>query len=139
MPSALVLDAGVLVKLCVPQTGSAAAQALLDEALCRGDELLAPSFLLAEVLSVLRWNLQRRILRLAEAQLAFDSLFSLPFGFVDGRNVYERARQLAAELDLPVLYDAVHLAVADLRGASLRTGDAALLRVAAQLPFVQPL
>ena len=139
MPGSLVLDASVLVKLYLPEAGSEAAEALVDNALATGDDLFGPAFLPAEVLSVLRRALQRGIVSPEQADVAFDSFFSLPIEYVDGREVYERAWRLAVDLDLPVLYDAAYLAVAELRQATFWTADETLTRTAASRPYVRVL
>ena len=141
MPGSLVLDASILVKLYLPEAGSEAAEALVYNALAIGDDLFGPAFLPAEVLSVLRRARQRGIIPLEQAEVAFDAFFSLPIDYVDGREVYERAWRLAADLDLPVLYDAVYLAVAELREATFWTADESMLHLAraAGLPYVRAL
>jgi predicted nucleic acid-binding protein len=130
---AVVLDAGILVKVYVPEELSEEAGALLDRLLDRGAELVEPSFMPVEVLSVLRRKVKAGVLLAPEAEVALASLFALPLEVVDGREVYEHAWRLATTADLPVLYDAVYLAVAEQHGATLWTADEALCRTAAAL------
>ncbi len=141
MSEGTIFDASVLIKLYLPEIDSEEAQALVSEALLRGDRLFAPAFLPAEVLSVLRRSVKRGLVRTDQAEIGLNSLFSLPLEYVDGKEVYTRAWRLATDLGLPVLYDAVYLAVAELHGAIFWTADEAMLRVttAARLPYVRPL
>lgn len=123
MPEALCLDASVLVKLYLPEPGSEDATRLLEWALDHDADLLGPAFVLAEVLSVLRKHAHRGVVLPKQAEAALESLLVLPIRQVDGREVYERAWRIAGELDLPVIYDAVYLAVSELNGVTFWTAD----------------
>ena len=65
------------------------------------------------------------------------SLLALQIEMVDGAQVYERAWQIAVMLDFPVIYDALYLAVADLRRATFWTADRPLYEKAKHLGFVR--
>ncbi|MHB1413687.1 MAG: type II toxin-antitoxin system VapC family toxin [Chloroflexota bacterium] len=134
---AICLDASLVVKLYLPEPGSEAAEQILEEALERGCQLLAPAFMPAEVLSVLRRQVVRGQVTQDEGKQALDSLFSLPFDFVEGHEMYERAWRIAEDLRLATLYDAAYLAVADLRGAVFWTADEEFFAKATALTYVR--
>ena len=137
MAEFVCLDASVYLKLYLPEPGSMAAERLLDGVLDHGQRLIGPAFLPAEVLSVVRRCVHQGVMTPGQAEVVLGSFLSLPIESVDGREVYERAWRIAADLDLPVLYDAVYLAVAALRGALFWTADQALQTRAQELPYIQ--
>lgn len=137
MGDGLCLDASVLVKVYLPEDNSEEADRLLDDALARGTDIVAPSFLLAEVLSVVRRQVYRGILATERADAILERLFVLPIRESDGREVYERAWRLAQELAMPVIYDAVYLAVAELAGATFWTADRVLFEKAGHKQYVR--
>lgn len=127
---AVCLDAGVLVKVLLPEPGSEEAERLLGWALERDLDLIGPAFLLAEVLSVLRKHVHRGALSEEHACRALDALFKVPLDLIDGKEVYERAWRIAGALALPVVCDAVYLACAEMREAVFWTADEALFQQA---------
>ncbi len=136
MASALCLDASVLVKLYVVEVESDEAERLVDEALDREMDLVGPALLHAEVLSVLQGHLHRGAMTSAQADVALNAFFRLSIDLVHDRHMYERAWQIAGELSVPVVYDAVYLAVAELRGAEFWTADRKLYDKARGRPYV---
>ena len=130
MARAICLDASVLVKLYLPEPGSESAENLVTRALAQGVDLLGPTLLLAEVLSVLRQNIQRARITRTQSDVAATSLLALPIELVDGVDVHRRAWQIASDLNLPVIYDAMYLAVSELRQAQLWTADRVLFQKA---------
>lgn len=123
MADALCLDASVLVKVYLPEPGSEEAARLLEWALDHDADLLGPTFVLAETLSVLRKHVHRGVVLPDQAEAALNSLFSLSIRQVDGREVYERAWRIAGELGLLVIYDAVYLAVSEINDVPFWTAD----------------
>ena len=130
MARAICLDASVLVKLYLPEPGSESAENLVTRALAQGVDLLGPTLLLTEVLSVLRQNIQRARITRKQSDVAATSLLALPIELVDGVDVHKRAWQIASDLNLPVIYDAMYLAVSELRQAQLWTADRVLFQKA---------
>lgn len=137
MVKAICLDASVLVKLATSEPGADAASQLVKDALRNGIEMVAPSFFMAEVLSVLRGQIQRGRLVAGAADDALDELFSLPVEEVSDVEMYRRAWEIAGALGMPVVYDAVYLAVAELRRATFWTADEALYRKVSDRGYVR--
>ena len=119
----ICLDANVLAKVYLPEPEREAAKALLRKAVQRENTLVGPAFLFAEVLSVFRKRIRRKELAIEIGEGAVRSLLALQMEVVDGSDVYERAWRIAARLDLLVIYDALYLAVAELRQAVFWTAD----------------
>ncbi len=133
------LDSSVLVKLIVNEPGSDRAAALL----AAGTEFVAPAFAWAEVGSTLRKKVRAGQLTWDAAQRAWRDLLDLEVAFIQTADTIRRAWELADEFDLPTLYDAAFLAVAekDPEGpCPFWTADEELLRrLAGRLPYVNSL
>ncbi len=136
MADEVCLDANVVVKLVQMEPGSAEAAHLVEGILQRMGELIGPGFLLAEALSALRKKTQLGKLSAQRAEAGATDLLSLPVTEISGPEVYRKAWQIAGELGMPVIYDAVYLAVAELRGAAFWTADEALYRKARDRGYV---
>lgn len=121
----------------MPEPGSEAADRLLAEALERGVDVIGPAFLPVEVLSVLRKHVHRGTVTPEQADRSVASLLVLPIEPVDGREVYDLAWRIAGELSLPVVYDAVYLAVSELRRAEFWTADRVLFEKAKGRGYVR--
>lgn len=122
---ALVVDASVVLKWIIDETGSDAALAL------KGHDMVAPAILRLETANVLRTLCQRGAVTQRQARDLFDLLVSAPVTIIDQDTVLEtRALDLALELDHPV-YDCIYLALAERTGRTLVTADARFARKAA--------
>lgn len=130
MNRAICLDASVLVKLYLPEPESESAEKLVSLALAQDVDLIGPTLLLTEVLSVLRQNIQRSRITPEQSDAAASSLLALPIELVDGVDVHKLAWKIASDLNLPVVYDAVYLAVSELRQAPFWTADRILFQKA---------
>ena len=137
MVKAICLDASILVKLATAEPGAEMASQLVKDALQNGIRMVAPFFYMAEVLSVLRRQVQRGLLVPGAADDALDALFSLQVEEVSGVEMYRRAWEIAGALEMPTVYDAVYLAVAELRNATFWTADETLYRRASDLGYVR--
>ncbi len=129
LPSAVVLDASVAVRWVVPERGSDAAAALLDEP----RTWLAPRLLVTEVASALRRKVAGHELT---APVAIGALAAIVDAVGDGviRLADDEALigsalslALALERKLP---DCLYLALAEREGAALATADKALAAMA---------
>lgn len=137
-PSVCV-DAGLVVKLVVWEPDSDRARALFAQWQTRNTRLIAPEFFQVETDSILRKKFRLRgELAPDQADLAFASLQSLDvrtFSLPDQR---QRAWEIARSLDLPTVYDATYLALAELSGCEFWTADERLYnQVGNHLPFVR--
>lgn len=91
----------------------------------------------SEVANIIRQRLRRGELEPGAARAILTSFLALPIAFLTPETLYDRALMLAHEYDLPAIYDAQYVALAELLGATLWTADQRLLRsLAGGLPFV---
>jgi predicted nucleic acid-binding protein len=119
----LVIDASVAVKWFHNESGSREAMALL----ARGDHLVAPDLLAAEVCNV-TWKMLRRGMMTEEQQVAaMVRLPSILDELVPNTPLAPRAASISARLDYPA-YDCFYLALVEQRGGLLVSADRRLLR-----------
>lgn len=117
----LVVDAGVLATALGDDTSDG------DTARGRlhGEMLAAPEVIDLEVASVLRRQLLAGDLDGRRAELALADLGALPVRRISHRRLLERCWELRQNL---TIYDASYVALAELLGLILVTGDARLSR-----------
>src|SRR4029077_18478730 len=123
----LVIDANVVVDLCVSKAGF---EALADH------ELVAPPLLRAEALSVLHVMHWRRVVSPHVIDTALERLGSAPIRFTDPRDVAREAWRVAEEFGWKKTYDAEYVALARLLDCRLLTLDGRHRRGAKRLGFV---
>ena len=100
--------------------------------------MVAPSFFLAEVASVIRRKVGRQELTPEDGQEALDVLESVEVRLVWDFDLIQRAFHLAGELRQPTIYDTVYLAVAEREQCDLWTSDARFAEAApTRYPFVR--
>lgn len=117
----LVVDASVLVNaLADDATDGDTARARL-----RGERVTAPDLIDLEVASVFRRQSLAGDLDARRAALALADLIAFPMRRVPHRRLLTRCWELRANL---TVYDASYVALAELLGLSLVTGDARLSR-----------
>lgn len=120
--SRLVVDASVVVKWVIPETGSVQALELRLQ-----HELLAPDLLITECANVL-WKLVRRAhLSVDQAAMAADILSRANVDLRPMRDLIKPATQLALHLDHPA-YDCFYLALAAREDCMFVTADERLVR-----------
>ncbi|MBP9146475.1 MAG: type II toxin-antitoxin system VapC family toxin [Thermoanaerobaculia bacterium] len=113
----IVLDASATVELLLGTArGAAVARRIFDPA----ETLHAPELLDLEVAQVLRRYERAKILDETRAEAALRDLADLPIERYGHRLLLPRAWELRANL---TIYDAVYVALAELLGAPLLTGD----------------
>ena len=138
LPTLVCVDAGLVVKFVSPEPDSPQAEALFQKWKAEKVELIAPGFAMAEMDSVLRHKVVRGELSAEVAEAAFHVARRLPIRFDPAEDCRERAWQLAAQLDLSTVYDAIYLALAEQRGCEFWTADGKLYeRVRNRLAFVR--
>ncbi|MBI4506647.1 MAG: type II toxin-antitoxin system VapC family toxin [Chloroflexi bacterium] len=122
--ASLVVDASVVAKWYVPESGSAAALALLEADLT----LLAPDLLLAEVGNILWKKARQGELTDAHATwIARAFRTEAPVVLWPSSALIETALAVALAFDRPV-YDGLYLALALTVGSQLVTADRRLVR-----------
>ncbi len=138
--SLVCLDAGLVIKLVSPEPDSPQVEAAFQEWKAENVDLIAPAFAAAEVDSVLRQKVVRGELTQELADAAFHLASRLPIRLDMAMDCRERAWEIARRFGFPTVYDAVYLALAEMRGCPFWTADRKLYeRVKEQLAFVRPL
>lgn len=138
MGPAVVPDATVVVKWVLPEAGSAEALALAEAWAARGLAAVVPTLLWSEVGNVLHRRTQAGEIRPATARRLLRELLGLGLRTRSEVGLCPRALELARELRLPSLYDAVYLAVAEAEEAEFWTFDVRLHRAASKaVPWVR--
>jgi len=131
-------DSSVAAKWSFVEEHSFQARALLRDALAQQDPFVAPPLLPSEVADVIRQRLRQGQVQLDEARALLAQFLALPISLQAPEALYERALVLADEHNLPAVYDAHYVALAELLGATLWTADRRLLRaLGGRLPFVR--
>lgn len=116
------MDSSVLIKVLVPEEGSEAAEKLVETAVDYGFEVVLPSFAWVEVGSVLRRKSKNEGISAAEVEEAWEIFQNLRLiTYLESAQIRQLAWKMATEYDLPTLYDAAYLAVAEI--ASERSGE----------------
>lgn len=118
MPDEAVLDASVAIKVLIDEEGSRRARELA----LSGARFAAPDFVLAEVASVLLKHLRRGHLSRSFAEAALERSRDLFDELVPVAALRSRAFAIAADCGTSA-YDALYLALADVRGWPLATAD----------------
>ena len=129
-------DANIIIRWLVPQQDSSV-YSLVDDWLEKGSEIVGPSLLYSEVVSVLRHQVARGVLDAVDASRLLDMFFRLGIRRIDRTSVYRRAYELAIRFNHVRAYDAHYLAVAEQEDCPLWTADRPLYNsVHQQLPWV---
>ncbi|SMB98215.1 Predicted nucleic acid-binding protein, contains PIN domain [Thermanaeromonas toyohensis ToBE] len=122
MSKYMCLDTSVVIKFLIEEQGSDKATLLIDRIIREDALVVLPAFAWAEVGSVLRKKYRRDELSLEEADGLWMEFRQFPgVEYVNDEEIGERAWKLSCELDLPTLYDAAFLAVAEV--VAEKTGE----------------
>jgi predicted nucleic acid-binding protein len=137
----IILDASVAVKLVLDEEHREHAQALYEQAIRDGQPVLAPALLRAEVVNAIYRRRLRRTddaLTSDEAQAAVDSFLAIPITLSEPEGLFSAAYSLALTYELPTVYDAVYVSLAQMLDVELWTADRRLLNaLAGRLPWVR--
>jgi len=117
-----VIDAGVVVKWCIPEVDSAQAHQLLEHYLQGIDTPVAPDLLIAECGNVFWHRCRQGDITPDEAKDSLADLLTLNVPLVPATRLVQSALQLALQHQRTV-YDALHLALAQERNCALITAD----------------
>jgi predicted nucleic acid-binding protein len=120
----IVIDASVAVKWVVSETGSDAADALLDD-----QDLMAPVLWLAEAANVLWRRARTGDLTAEQANARLSELRKAPVASLPIEPHLERALTLAMEIGHPI-YDCIYLALALHHDTHVVTADRRFASVA---------
>lgn len=134
----VVVDASVVAKWVLDEPGSELALALAREWAVDGVRVVAPTLLWSEVANVLHRRVAAGQVRADRAESALEALVESALTTRSERPLAPRAFRLAQELQLPSVYDAVYLAVAEAEQAEFWTFDARLHWAASKaVPWVR--
>jgi predicted nucleic acid-binding protein len=115
------LDASVVLKLLIYETDSERAVQWLNSH--EGEELVAPTFLFAEVASVLQRRVRMGEVTAQERKDALDALESIQIRPIWDYALIRQATALADEIGQPTVYDTIYLAVAERERCIFLTAD----------------
>jgi predicted nucleic acid-binding protein len=134
----ICVDASLAVKWVLPEEFSDRALALVTNSMRIGEPLVAPSLLPIEVTNILRRRMVREGLSLTLAHELLDHFLSFPVRIQAPAELHRQALVVADTLELPAVYDAHYVALAQYLHCDLWTDDRRLLRIAGdRLPFVR--
>jgi predicted nucleic acid-binding protein len=131
-------DASVAAKWSFVEEHSGESRALLRDALAQQEPIIAPPLLPSEVANIIRQRIRLGLATLDEARALLAQFLAIPISLQAPETLYDRALVLADEHELPAVYDAQYVALAEILGATLWTADQRLLRaLGGRLPFVR--
>jgi len=134
----ICVDASVAAKWLFEEEHSAQADLLLRTALEQRQPIIAPPLLLSEVLNIIRQRIRQGGLTLDEGQALLAQFLAIPISRQVPEALYGRALAIADEHNLPAVYDAHYVALAETLQATLWTADQRLLRALGnRRPFVR--
>lgn len=134
----ICVDASVAAKWILSEEHSERALALYAESVQVGEPVVAPALLPFEIANILRLRMVRDNVSFAQAQQLMEQFQSFPLRYPVRRRLGLRALELASTYNLPAVYDAHYLALAQLLSCPFWTDDRRLLRnLAGRLDFVR--
>jgi predicted nucleic acid-binding protein len=126
----LVVDASLVVSLVTTEATTLTVQALWRRWENEDRYLLAPGLLRYEVTAALWQKVRRGSLTLLEAHDALVDALVLDIDHIQPPDLHIAALDMAARLSLRATYDAHYLALAEINGCPLWTGDTRLWQLA---------
>ena len=117
------VDASLAVTWLFEEEYSQNADALRQQWLEKGVQMVGPALFHAEVASAMRQRVYFKQIQPEDGEEAFSIYLDIPIRIIDGPEIYQRAWRLAKEFNLPVCYDMQYLAVAELDDCELWTAD----------------
>lgn len=130
----LVVDASVLVKAYIPETGSDQAWGLLERLEAGEVELLAPDLIYPECGNILWKKVRRGEIEAADAREIADAMSELPLQIESARKLMPLALDIAIACGTTV-YDSLYVSLANIYGTRVLTADQKLVNLLAGTPF----
>ncbi len=122
--SELCIDASVAVKLVLKgESYRIKARQLLWDCIVNNVTLIAPPLFESEVDTAIRKRVYEGKLSLANGNKAFAGLDKVPVKLLTHPNMRQRAREIAEQFNLRMVYDATYAALAELRDCKFWTAD----------------
>lgn len=135
---AVVVDASLAAMWVLSEPYTTVALALAEDWASSGLAVIAPGLLPFEVTSAVYKRVRRGELSLDQAQEALDVVLAIGVRIESETYLHQRALALAHRFDRPTPYDAHYLALAELRGCDVWTGDERLFNaVHSELSWVR--
>ncbi|MEW6697300.1 MAG: type II toxin-antitoxin system VapC family toxin [Bacillota bacterium] len=146
MSSLICLDSSVLIKLLVLEEDSEKADALMQNILEKRQSVVLPSLAWAEVGSILRKKINKKMITQEQAEIAWEAFNNIGIlNYLNDPVIMKSAWQIALKEKIPTLYDAAYLAVAEIISRQSNevcefwTADETLIRSIKNKPYVHNL
>ena len=139
MADGVCVDASLAIMWVLLERYSEEAERLRDSWLVANMPIFAPPLFRAEVTSVIREQQYRGEMSEEDGQATLDVALNWPVQITDpGSLLQQQALALAARFNRPRAYDAQYLALAQIAGCELWTGDRRLVNsLQGELPWVK--
>ena len=135
--SPICIDASLAVRMVYDDPASEAVESHWRTWKQDGRRILASAILPLEVANALHRYWKHDLLTEEAADHSLRAFLALEVALIAESATFVRAARLAREFDLPAIYDAHYLAVAEAHGAELWTADYRLARKVESLPWVR--
>jgi len=128
MSNVVCLDSSVLVKLLTWEDESETAAHLMEKVVEREQTVVLPDFAWAEVGSVLRRKARTGEISAEDMERLWKIFRNLKvISYIGGEDIAETTWRISMEENLPTLYDAAYMAVAEKSGGEFWTADEKLV------------
>jgi predicted nucleic acid-binding protein len=117
------VDASLSLKLVLAEPDRALARQLWDDWITAGIDIVTVPLWGYEVTSVIRNKVFRGILTPGEGEKAFETVHKLGVRLVVPEGLHRQAWEVAADLNLPTVYDAYYLVLAEILACPFWTAD----------------
>ncbi|MBI4684866.1 MAG: type II toxin-antitoxin system VapC family toxin [Nitrospirae bacterium] len=121
--SRIVIDASFFLKLFLPEENSDKAEVLWRKWIEDSTEIVSPTLIVFETVSVLRNKVFRGILADDDAKEIIQQVKDFDLSLVYTEDIVDIVWEVGKELNAPVLYDCYYLAVSKFLSAPLWTAD----------------
>ena len=129
MNSRICVDANLVLKLVLVEEDSPLVHELWDRWIDKGVEIVAPPLLAFEGTSMIRNEVHRGLMPPDEGELMFEALQAQGVKLLYPEGLHRTAWELAKKFDRPAAYESHYLALAEMLGCELWTGDRRLYNV----------
>jgi predicted nucleic acid-binding protein len=134
----ICIDASVGAKWILTEPWTDRADALAAFAVRTNTRLISSPLFAIEVGNVIRQRERRFHMPMAEAEAKFDELLAYPVTLVPVDHLHLDALRLCDQFELPAIYDAYYVLIAQQFGCDFWTDDRRLLKTLnGRLPFVR--
>lgn len=117
MSKYICVDTSVFIKLFFEEEDSFRAKVLMQKIIEDNQIIVLPAFAWAEMGSIFRKKIRSRELTLQEAYEMWTGFREFPgIEYIEEDSIMDRAWMISCYFDLPTLYDAAFLAVAEIIG-----------------------